>query len=214
MPTFTRHSRRAGRSIFRSSRRWPTGWRWAALAICRSRSPAPLVDRVVTVSEEQISLAILRLAELEKSVVEGAAAAALAACMNGQLPELAGKRVVLLLTGGNIDPGVLGRVIEHGLVADGRLCRFTATISDRPGGLAKLAERIAAAGASIKEITHDRAFCGPGRDRSQRSLHRRNGRSGAYRRTLFSASRRGHPNRTCFAAEPRLAMTAVACTSG
>jgi threonine dehydratase len=81
--------------------------------------------------------------------------------MNGRLPELAGKRVVLVLTGGNIDLGVLGRVIEHGLVADGRLCRFTATISDRPGGLAKLAERIAAVGASIKEITHDRAFCGP-----------------------------------------------------
>ena len=121
----------------------------------------PLVERVITVSEEQISLAILRLAELEKSVVEGAAAAALAACMNGRLPELAGKRVVLVLTGGNIDLGVLGRVIEHGLVADGRLCRFTATISDRPGGLAKLAERIAAVGASIKEITHDRAFCGP-----------------------------------------------------
>ena len=56
---------------------------------------------------------------------------------------------------------VLGRVIEHGLVVDGRLCRFTATISDRPGGLARLAQQIAAAGASVKEITHDRAFCGP-----------------------------------------------------
>ncbi len=121
----------------------------------------PLVERVITVSEEQISLAILRLAELEKSVVEGAGAAALAAVMNGRLPELAGKRVVLVLTGGNIDLGVLGRVIEHGLVADARLCRFTATISDRPGGLARLAERIAAAGASIQEIAHDRAFCGP-----------------------------------------------------
>ncbi len=54
--------------------------------------------------------------------------------MCGRLPELAGKRVVLVLTGGNIDLAVLGRVIEHGLVADGRLCRFTATISDRPGG--------------------------------------------------------------------------------
>jgi threonine dehydratase len=81
--------------------------------------------------------------------------------MSGRLPELAGKRVVLVLTGGNIDLAVLGRVIEHGLVADGRLCRFTATISDRPGGLARLAQRIAAAGASVKEITHDRAFAGP-----------------------------------------------------
>jgi threonine dehydratase len=122
---------------------------------------APLLDRVVTVSEEQFSLAILRLAELEKSVVEGAAAASLAACLAGRLPELAGRRVVLVLTGGNIDMSVLGRVIEHGLVIDGRLCRFTATISDRPGGLARLAQQIAASGASVKEITHDRAFCGP-----------------------------------------------------
>ena len=59
---------------------------------------------------------------------------------------------MLVLTGGNIDLAVLGRVIEHGLVADGRLCRFTATISDRPGGLARLAQRISAAGASIKEL--------------------------------------------------------------
>ena len=122
---------------------------------------APLIERVVTVSEEQFSLAILRLAELEKSVVEGAAAAPLAACMAGRLPELAGRTVVLVLTGGNIDMAVLGRVIEHGLVIDGRLCRFTATISDRPGGLARLAQQIAVAGASVKEITHDRAFCGP-----------------------------------------------------
>lgn len=122
---------------------------------------APRIERVVTVSEEQFSLAILRLAELEKSVVEGAGGAALAACLNGGLPEVAGLRTVLVLSGGNIDLGVLGRVIEHGLVIDGRLCRFTVTISDRPGGLARLAQQIAAAGASVKEITHDRAFCGP-----------------------------------------------------
>jgi threonine dehydratase len=122
---------------------------------------APLIDRVVTVGEEQFSLAILRLAELEKCVVEGAGGAPLAACLAGKLPELAGRCVVLVLTGGNIDMAVLGRVIEHGLVVDGRLCRFTVTISDRPGGLAKLAQQIAAAGASVKEITHDRAFCGP-----------------------------------------------------
>src|SRR3989440_1034283 len=81
----------------------------------------PLVDLTVTVSEEQIALSILRLVELEKSVVEGAAAAPLAACMSGKLEELAGRRVVLLLCGGNIDPNVLSRVIERGLVADGRL---------------------------------------------------------------------------------------------
>ncbi len=117
-----------------------------------------LVDLAVTVTEEQIALAILRLVELEKSVVEGAAATPLAACMSGKLKELAGKRVVLLICGGNIDPNVLSRVIERGLVADGRLGRFTAIISDRPGGLADLAAQIASTGASIKQVVHDRAF--------------------------------------------------------
>lgn len=118
----------------------------------------PLVDFVVIVSEEQIALAILRLIELQKSVVEGAAATTLGACMYGKLKELRGKRVVLLLCGGNIDPNVLSRVIERGLVADGRLGRFTAVISDRPGGLAELAAQIASTGASVKQVVHDRAF--------------------------------------------------------
>src|SRR5205823_7035542 len=120
-----------------------------------------VVDRVVTVDEATIALAILRLIELEKSVVEGAGAAPLAAFLAGRLDTLEGKRVVLVLAGGNIDSSALGRIIDVGLVADGRLCRFTVTISDRPGGLARLAEIIAAAGASIKEIVHDRAFAGP-----------------------------------------------------
>jgi threonine dehydratase len=118
----------------------------------------PLVDLAVTVTEEQIALAILRLVELEKSVVEGAGATSLAACLSGKLSSLSGKRCVLLLCGGNIDPNVLSRVIERGLVADGRLCRFTAVISDRPGGLADLATQIASTGASIKQVVHDRAF--------------------------------------------------------
>jgi len=115
-------------------------------------------DKVVLVNEEQIALAILRIVELEKDVVEGAAATTLAACLSGRLPELAGQRVVLLFCGGNIDPNVLSRVIERGLVADGRLSRFTAVISDRPGGLADLTAQIAAVGASIKQVVHDRAF--------------------------------------------------------
>jgi threonine dehydratase len=121
---------------------------------------SPLVDRTVVVTEEQIAVSILRIVELEKGVVEGAAATPLAACLSGQLPELAGKRVVLLLCGGNIDPNVLSRVVERGLVADGRLCRFTAMISDRPGGLADLATQIASTGASITQVVHDRAFAG------------------------------------------------------
>jgi threonine dehydratase len=117
-----------------------------------------LVDKDVTVTEEQIAIAILRIVELEKGVVEGAAATTLAACLSGTLKEFAGKKCVLLICGGNIDPNVLSRVIERGLVADGRLGRFIAVISDRPGGLADLATQIASTGASIKQVVHDRAF--------------------------------------------------------
>ncbi len=117
-----------------------------------------VVDKVVTVDEEAVALAILRLVELEKGVVEGAGATPLAALLADKLQELKGKRVVLCLCGGNIDPTILGRVIEHGLTVDGRLARFTAVISDRPGGLARLTGALAEAGASIKQIVHERAF--------------------------------------------------------
>ncbi|HTL68664.1 MAG TPA: threonine ammonia-lyase [Lacunisphaera sp.] len=128
----------------------------AAFGMARSR-----VDRVVRVGEDWIALAILRMVELEKSVVEGAGAAPLAAMMAGLLPGLRGRKVVLIVGGGNIDPGILSRVIEKGLVRDGRLTRFTVVISDRPGGLAALSRVIAESGASFKDIEHDRAFSGP-----------------------------------------------------
>lgn len=127
-----------------------------AFAIAR-----PRVDEVCVVDEDAIALAILRMLELEKTVVEGAAAAPLAAMMTGQLAGLAGKRVALIVGGGNIDPAILSRIIEKGLVRDGRMTRFTAVISDRPGGLAELCKVIASCGASIKDIAHDRAFSGP-----------------------------------------------------
>lgn len=119
------------------------------------------VDDVVAVREDAIALAILRMLELEKTVVEGAAAVPLAAMMTGKLPKLAGKRVAMVICGGNIDPAILSRVIEKGLVHDGRLTRFSVIISDRPGGLAELTRVIASCGASIKDIAHDRAFSGP-----------------------------------------------------
>jgi len=103
----------------------------------------------------------VRLLELEKTVVEGAGAAALAALFGPQCRDLTGRRVVLLLCGGNIDLTSLDRVIDHGLAADGRRWRFITRISDRPGGIARLAAAIAAAGASVREIVHDRAFSGP-----------------------------------------------------
>jgi threonine dehydratase len=127
-----------------------------AFELARSR-----IDDVITVDEDAIALAILRMLELEKTVVEGAAAVPLAAMMAGKLPKLAGRRVALIVGGGNIDPAILSRVIETGLVRDGRLTRFLAVISDRPGGLAELCRVIASAGASIKDIAHDRAFSGP-----------------------------------------------------
>ena len=117
-----------------------------------------LVDKTLLVGEREIALAVLRLLELEKAVVEGAGAAPLAACLAGLVPELKGKNVVLPLCGGNIDTPILGRILERGLASDGRLWRFTATISDRPGGLARFAGLLAETGASILEISHDRAF--------------------------------------------------------
>jgi threonine dehydratase len=119
------------------------------------------VDRVVCVDEGHLALAVLRLLELEKAVVEGAGAASLAALLSGALPELGGKTVALPLCGGNIDPITLHRVIAHGLAADGRLHHLTITISDRPGGLAALTRVLADADASIQDIRHDRAFSGP-----------------------------------------------------
>jgi threonine dehydratase len=117
-----------------------------------------LVDKTVLVGEHEIALAIVRLLELEKAVVEGAGAAPLAACLAGLVPELEGRNVLLPLCGGNIDTPMLGRVLERGLASDGRLYRFNATISDRPGGLARFAALIAEEGASIIDIAHDRAF--------------------------------------------------------
>ena len=122
---------------------------------------ARVVDRVATVGEEALALAVVRLLELEKLVVEGAAASALAAVLGEAGAACEGRTVVLLLCGGNIDLTILERVIDHGLAADGRRWRFTTRISDRPGGVARLTAAIAATGASVREIVHDRAFAGP-----------------------------------------------------
>jgi threonine dehydratase len=121
----------------------------------------PLVHKMVEVQEEALALAMLRLAELEKCIVEGAGAAGLAAFLGGQLPELAGHKVVLLLTGGNIDPLAHSRVIERGLAADGRIYRFDVLLTDRPGGLAHLSAVLANVGANVTEIVHNRTFAGP-----------------------------------------------------
>lgn len=115
------------------------------------------MDELVQVEEEEIARAILWLLEMEKTAVEGAGAATLAAAVKlGK--SLAGKKVVLCISGGNIDVTTIGHIIDRGLVADGRLCRLTVNISDQPGSLARLTAILADAGASVKEVAHDRYF--------------------------------------------------------
>lgn len=121
----------------------------------------PLIHQMVQVQEATIALAMLRLAELEKCIIEGAGAVGLAAMLGRHLPELTGRKVVLLLTGGNIDPLAHSRVIERGLAADGRIYRFDVLLNDRPGGLAHLSAVLADAGANVTEIVHNRTFAGP-----------------------------------------------------
>jgi threonine dehydratase len=118
------------------------------------------VDDSVLVSEKMIALAMLRLIEIDKLVVEGGGAAALAAIIPGGplFNRFPGKKVCVLLGGGNVDTTVLGRVIDRGLAADQRLIRFSATVSDRPGGIARLAKDMADIGVSIKDIYHERAW--------------------------------------------------------
>jgi threonine dehydratase len=119
-----------------------------------------LVERIVLVDEPQIATAVLRLLELQKTVVEGASAVPLIAAMDPSL-HLESKKVVLCLAGGNIDLTLLSHIIERGLATDGRLCRITAHVSDRPGSLAHLLSIIADTGASVKEVFHDRSFGPP-----------------------------------------------------
>jgi threonine dehydratase len=116
-----------------------------------------VVDDLVMVNEAQIAMSVLRLLELEKTVVEGGGAVPLAAALQRSM-SLEGKKVVLCLCGGNIDVTLISKIIERGLALDGRLCRVVTQMSDRPGSLARLAGVLAATGASVKEVYHDRNF--------------------------------------------------------
>jgi threonine dehydratase len=118
---------------------------------------AARVDEVVTVSEAELANAILLFLEIEKTVAEGAGAAPLAALVNRTLG-LVGANVALVLSGGNIDVTMLSRIIERGLVKDGRLVRLGVLLRDRPGELARLTALIAEARANVVHIEHDRAF--------------------------------------------------------
>ncbi len=115
------------------------------------------VDEIVTVSEAEIANAVLLLLEIEKTVAEGAAAVPLAALVSRKVA-LEGKNIGLVVSGGNIDMNLTARIIESGLIQDGRLGRLSIVISDRPGSLARLAQRIADLGANILQISQTRGF--------------------------------------------------------
>jgi threonine dehydratase len=117
------------------------------------------VDRVVTVEEDEIASAILVLLEREKTLAEGAGAAALAAVMHGKTGHR-GKNVGVLVSGGNLDVTMLSRIIERGLVRDGRRLRLRILLPDYPGALEGLARTIAATNANIVETLHNRAHYG------------------------------------------------------
>jgi threonine dehydratase len=112
------------------------------------------VDEIVTVSEDEISAALVRLVERNKLVAEPAGAVAVAALASGKVD--ADGPVVATVSGGNIDPLLLLRVVRHGLVADGRYLAFTTLIPDRPGALAHLLAHLAELGANVLDVVHER----------------------------------------------------------
>ena len=116
-----------------------------------------LVDDMVLVDEGDIEQSVLMLLEIEKTVVEGAGAAGLAALLK-EPARYAGRRVGLVLCGGNIDPLLLAAIIERGMVRAGRLARIRVNARDTPGVLARITAVVAEAGANVDEVHHQRAF--------------------------------------------------------
>lgn len=114
------------------------------------------VDEIVTVSDDEISAAILALMEQHKLVTEGAGAVAVAAAMFGKL-DLAGKKTVCLLSGGNIDVTILSRVIKRGLLMSGRTCQLMIELADKPGQLKNVSRIIADLGGNVISVHHERA---------------------------------------------------------
>lgn len=117
------------------------------------------VDEIVTVDEEEIANAILLLLEREKTLAEGAGAAAIAALVNRKVP-LSGMRIAVVVGGGNIDVTLLSRIIERGLVKDGRLVRLRIHLPDYPGALHKLTGILAQHRANIVETSYEKAYYG------------------------------------------------------
>ena len=115
------------------------------------------VDDIVTVTEDEISSAILALIEQQKMIAEGAGAASVAAVMFDKIPDMAGKKVVCIVSGGNIDVTILSRVIKRGLLTSGRSCNLCVELLDKPGQLQEVAEIIASCGGNVTGVHHERA---------------------------------------------------------
>lgn len=114
------------------------------------------VDEIVTVTDDEVSTAILTLIEKQKLVAEGAGAVALAAVMFNKLP-VQGKKTVCVVSGGNIDVTILSRVINRGLQKSGRLCKLSIELMDKPGQLRDVSQIIADCGANIVSVDYEHA---------------------------------------------------------
>lgn len=113
------------------------------------------VDGIVTVTDDEIALAILTLLEQQKCIAEGAGATPVAAVMNGKIPDIDGKNVVCVVSGGNIDVTILSRVIERGLKMGGRTADIVIALSDKPGQLWGVSQIIAEQGANVVSVNYD-----------------------------------------------------------
>jgi len=116
-----------------------------------------LVANIITVSEEEIAAAIMVLLEREKSLAEGAGAAGFSALLHQHIPDMAGKKVVAVISGGNIDMTRLSHIIERGLEQDGRLARIKAVVPDKPASIAELTAIVAEQHANIEQIAQNRS---------------------------------------------------------
>jgi threonine dehydratase len=114
------------------------------------------LDHLLEVDDESTAAAVLMLLEKAKTVAEGSGAIALAA-LDHLRDEIRGKKVVLMISGGNIDVNLLSRIIDRGMIRSGRRLRMNVVIADRPGSLAKLTQLLAAQGANVLQAIHDRS---------------------------------------------------------
>lgn len=113
------------------------------------------VDGIFTVTDDEIALAILTLLEQQKLISEGAGAVPVAAVLAGKIPDIDGKNICCLVSGGNIDVSILSRVIERGLKMSGRKANITIALSDKPGQLSDVSNIIAETGANVTSVSYD-----------------------------------------------------------